>query len=49
LEINTNPCLSPEAGYVAALEEVGIGYDEAVRRLVERAVATPCRDTVAQA
>jgi D-alanine-D-alanine ligase len=39
LEINTNPCLSPEAGYAAALKEAGLGYDEAIRRIVERAVA----------
>jgi D-alanine-D-alanine ligase len=39
LEINTNPCLSPEAGYVAALEEAGLEYDDAIRRIVQRAVA----------
>jgi D-alanine-D-alanine ligase len=44
LEINTNPCLSPEAGYVAALDEVGIDYDEAVRRIVDRAVCETNRD-----
>ena len=38
LEINTNPCLSPEAGYTAALEEAGVEYDEAVRRIVHKAV-----------
>ena len=30
LEINTNPCLSPEAGYSAALAEAGLNYDEAI-------------------
>jgi D-alanine-D-alanine ligase len=39
LEINANPCLSPEAGYVAAMDEVGISYDEAVRRIVDSALA----------
>ncbi len=39
LEINTNPCLSPDAGYSAALDEAGVAYDDAIRRIVERAVA----------
>ena len=39
LEVNANPCLSPEAGYTAALAEAGVGYDDAVERLVRRAVA----------
>jgi len=39
LEINTNPCLSPEAGYVHALTEVGVSYDEAVQRILGSALA----------
>ena len=43
LEVNANPCLSPEAGYAAALEEAGVSYDDAVRRIVESAiVGTEC-------
>jgi D-alanine-D-alanine ligase len=37
LEINTNPCLSPDAGYSAALDEAGLEYDDAIRRIVETA------------
>lgn len=39
LEVNANPCLSPEAGYAAALDEAGVSYDEAVRRILESALA----------
>ncbi|MEJ2038179.1 MAG: D-alanine--D-alanine ligase [Desulfosarcinaceae bacterium] len=34
LEINANPCLSPDAGFAAALERAGIGFDEAIERIV---------------
>jgi D-alanine-D-alanine ligase len=39
LEINTNPCLSPDAGYTAALAEAGLDYDAAIQRIVQKAVA----------
>jgi D-alanine-D-alanine ligase len=38
LEVNANPCLAPEAGFAAAVEQAGIGYEEAIRRIVEDAV-----------
>jgi D-alanine-D-alanine ligase len=38
LEINTNPCLSPDAGFAAALQQAAIPFTEAIRRIVERAV-----------
>jgi D-alanine-D-alanine ligase len=41
LEINTNPCISPDAGYAAALERAGISYAEAIRRLLEDAFSGP--------
>jgi D-alanine-D-alanine ligase len=35
LEINANPCLSPDAGYAAALAESGISFRKAIERIVE--------------
>ncbi len=35
LEVNANPCLSPNAGYVAALDRAGIGLPEALERILE--------------
>jgi D-alanine-D-alanine ligase len=37
LEINANPCLSPDAGFAAALERAGIGYPEAIQRILDAA------------
>lgn len=34
LEINANPCLSPDAGFAAALDRGGIPFDAAVDRIV---------------
>jgi len=39
LEINTNPCLSPDAGFAAALERAGITFDQAIERIVADALA----------
>jgi len=38
LEINANPCLSPDAGFVAAVSQAGITYDEAIQRIIESSV-----------
>jgi D-alanine-D-alanine ligase len=35
LEVNANPCLSPDAGFVAALQKAGITFDEAIRRILQ--------------
>jgi D-alanine-D-alanine ligase len=34
LEVNTNPCLSPDAGFAAALERAGITFPQAVERIL---------------
>lgn len=35
IEINANPCISPDAGFVAASERAGILYDRMVERILE--------------
>ncbi len=37
LEVNANPCISPDAGFVAGLARAGIPYDEAIGRIVAAA------------
>lgn len=35
LEVNTNPCLSPDAGFAAAMERGSISYPVAIRRILD--------------
>ena len=39
LEINTNPCLSPDAGFAAALTRAGIPFQDAIRRIIDNAMS----------
>jgi D-alanine-D-alanine ligase len=41
LEINANPCLSPDAGFAAALAQASIPFDEAMGRIVAESVLSP--------
>ncbi|MFK4765159.1 D-alanine--D-alanine ligase [Desulfobaculum sp. SPO524] len=34
IDVNANPCLSPDAGYAAALERAGIAYTDAIARIL---------------
>ena len=40
IEANANPCLSPDAGFAAALEHAGTPFDVAIHRILEAAMAT---------
>lgn len=37
LEINPNPCITPDAGFAAAAAEAGMGYDDVIEALVKAA------------
>lgn len=39
LEVNTNPCIAPDAGFAAAGEIAGIPYDQLIVKLVDNALA----------
>jgi D-alanine-D-alanine ligase len=42
LEVNANPCLSPDAGFAAALQRAGIGYEAAIGRILSDALNAHC-------
>jgi D-alanine-D-alanine ligase len=39
LEINTNPCISPDGGFIAASQKAGLTSEQVIERIVEAALA----------
>ncbi len=35
LEINANPCISPDSGFIAASAMIGLGFTDVVKRIIE--------------
>jgi GNAT superfamily N-acetyltransferase len=44
LEVNANPCLSPDAGFAAALGQAGISFDQAIAQILRCAVERKLRE-----
>lgn len=38
LEVNANPCVSPDAGFAAAIDRAGLAYNAIIQRIIEDAL-----------
>lgn len=41
IDVNANPCLSPDGGFRAALRRAGLGFEEAVMRILQAGLSRP--------
>jgi D-alanine-D-alanine ligase len=41
LEVNANPCISPDSGFVAASEQAGLSFKAVIERIVNAALSLP--------
>jgi D-alanine-D-alanine ligase len=41
LEVNVNPCLSPDAGFAAAVDRAGLPFCQAIARILHDSLPTP--------
>ncbi|MFH1265605.1 MAG: D-alanine--D-alanine ligase [Planctomycetota bacterium] len=46
LEVNANPCLSPDAGYAAVLARASIPFEKGIERILDDAMATDNPPTI---
>ncbi|MDD2943289.1 MAG: ATP-grasp domain-containing protein [bacterium] len=42
IDVNPNPCLSSDAGYIAAAQEIGLGQEDVIKRILEVALTNHC-------